>query len=291
MGKAGNLYEDAGYELSGAAYVIDKYLGTSWLWDRVRVVGGAYGGFCSFDPQSGLFSYLSYRCGAACPAPLPANARCLPLSILCGRPPRRRRRCLLRLTRCRASFACERSATTTTKRRDPNLLPTLEAYDGAPGFLRSLELDSDALTKAIIGTIGDVDAYQLPDAKGYAAMSRCAPPLGLGRRVGRREEEDRAARMRAPGRGRGCLPRVSTRPRRRRRRRRRRYLLGVTDDERQQRRDEILGTTQKDFRRFAETLEVLRGDGAARVVAVTSADKAKAVLEERPGFWEVKRVI
>jgi len=73
--------------------------------------------------------------------------------------------------------------------------------------------------------------------------------------------------------------------------RRRRYLLGVTDDERQQRRDEILGTTQKDFRRFAETLEVLRGDGAARVVAVTSADKAKAVLEERPGFWEVKRVI
>jgi len=185
VGKAGNLYEDAGYELSGSSYVIDKYLGTTWLWDRVRVVGGAYGGFCSFDPQSGLFSYLSYR--------------------------------------------------------DPNLLPTLEAYDGAPGFLRSLELDSDALTKAIIGTIGDVDAYQLPDAKGYAAMSR--------------------------------------------------YLLGVTDDERQQRRDEILGTTQKDFRRFAETLEVLRGDGAARVVAVTSADKAKAVLEERPGFWEVKRVI
>lgn len=26
--------------------------------------------------------------------------------------------------------------------------------------------------QAIIGTIGDVDAYQLPDAKGYAALSR-----------------------------------------------------------------------------------------------------------------------
>ena len=37
MGKAANLYEDAGYKLSGASYVVDKYLGTSWLWDRVRV--------------------------------------------------------------------------------------------------------------------------------------------------------------------------------------------------------------------------------------------------------------
>jgi hypothetical protein len=43
-------------------------------------------------------------------------------------------------------------------------------------------------------------------------------------------------------------------------------------------------------REFAEVLEVVRGD-AARVVAVTSADKAKAVLEERPGFWEVKKVL
>jgi hypothetical protein len=39
-------------------------------------------------------------------------------------------------------------------------------------FLRTLELDDDALTKAIIGTMGDLDAYQLPDAKGYAAFSR-----------------------------------------------------------------------------------------------------------------------
>jgi hypothetical protein len=40
-------------------------------------------------------------------------------------------------------------------------------------FLRALELDGDALTKAIIGTMGDLDAYQLPDAKGYTAFSRC----------------------------------------------------------------------------------------------------------------------
>lgn len=55
---------------------------------------------------------------------------------------------------------------------DPNLLGTLDAYDGTPGFLRSLELDKDALTKAVIGTMGDIDAYQLPDAKGYAQFSR-----------------------------------------------------------------------------------------------------------------------
>jgi len=29
--------------------------------DNVRVVGGAYGGFCTFSPSSGYFSYLSYR--------------------------------------------------------------------------------------------------------------------------------------------------------------------------------------------------------------------------------------
>lgn len=28
---------------------------------RVRVVGGAYGGFCDFDNHSGMFTYSSYR--------------------------------------------------------------------------------------------------------------------------------------------------------------------------------------------------------------------------------------
>lgn len=32
--KAANLYEDAGYKLSGTSYVINKFLGTSWIWDR-----------------------------------------------------------------------------------------------------------------------------------------------------------------------------------------------------------------------------------------------------------------
>lgn len=57
--------------------------------------------------------------------------------------------------------------------RDPNVLKTIESYDGTPDFLRTLELDNDALTKAIIGTIGDIDSYQLPDSKVRLAVLRC----------------------------------------------------------------------------------------------------------------------
>uniref|UniRef100_A0A7S3VL18 Peptidase M16C associated domain-containing protein n=1 Tax=Dunaliella tertiolecta TaxID=3047 RepID=A0A7S3VL18_DUNTE len=183
VGKVANLYQDGGYDLSGSSYVVEKYLGNTWLWDKVRVVGGAYGGFCSFDPHSGNFAYLSYR--------------------------------------------------------DPNLLETLEAYDGSPNYLKTLELTQEELTKAIIGTIGDVDAYQLPDAKGYSAMGR--------------------------------------------------YLLGISDEERQLRRDQILSTSPKDFKEFGEVLECV--NKAGRVAAVTSAEKAKAVNEQIPSFWELKKVL
>ncbi|MBV9848742.1 MAG: insulinase family protein [Armatimonadetes bacterium] len=60
VGKGADLYH-LGYAEDGAASVISKYLATSWLWQQVRVQGGAYGGFCSFDSLSGVFSYLSYR--------------------------------------------------------------------------------------------------------------------------------------------------------------------------------------------------------------------------------------
>jgi presequence protease len=60
VGKAANLY-DLGYTLHGSAMVVNKYLGTTWLWERVRVQGGAYGGFATFDQRSGVFAYLSYR--------------------------------------------------------------------------------------------------------------------------------------------------------------------------------------------------------------------------------------
>ncbi|KDP42318.1 hypothetical protein JCGZ_01642 [Jatropha curcas] len=131
VGKAANIY-DTGYELNGSSYVISKYISNTWLWDRVRVSGGAYGGFCDFDTHSGVFSFLSYR--------------------------------------------------------DPNLLKTVGVYDGTGDFLRELEMDDDTLTKAIIGTIGDVDAYQLPDAKGYSSLLRYLLGITEEERQKRREE-------------------------------------------------------------------------------------------------------
>ncbi len=56
--------------------------------------------------------------------------------------------------------------------RDPNLTATLRAYDGAADFLRALDLSDAALTPAIVGAIGRIDAYQLPDAKGYTSLVR-----------------------------------------------------------------------------------------------------------------------
>jgi presequence protease len=60
VGKSGLLY-DEGEEIPGQAAVVARFLRTGYLWDRVRVMGGAYGGFCVFSPFSGLLSFLSYR--------------------------------------------------------------------------------------------------------------------------------------------------------------------------------------------------------------------------------------
>lgn len=60
VGKGANLYA-LGYELHGSVNVITNFLRTSWLWEKIRVQGGAYGGFCSFDKDSGIYTYLSYR--------------------------------------------------------------------------------------------------------------------------------------------------------------------------------------------------------------------------------------
>ncbi len=60
VGKAANLYQ-FGYRFHGSALVISRYLRTSWLWDKIRVQGGAYGAFSLFDRLSGVVSFLSYR--------------------------------------------------------------------------------------------------------------------------------------------------------------------------------------------------------------------------------------
>jgi Zn-dependent M16 (insulinase) family peptidase len=59
--------------------------------------------------------------------------------------------------------------------RDPNIAATIENYDKAAAFLKGLDasrLSDNELKKSIIAAIGELDAYQLPDAKGYTSMMR-----------------------------------------------------------------------------------------------------------------------
>ena len=100
----------------GSAAVILKYLRTGYLWERVRVQGGAYGCVCGLDRMSGAFFLASYR--------------------------------------------------------DPNIAATLKVYEELPGYLQSLTVSGEELDKAIIGAVGELDTYLLPDAKGATALAR-----------------------------------------------------------------------------------------------------------------------
>ena len=60
VGKGINLFE-LGMEYSGRFDVLNAVLRTCFLWDRVRVQGGAYGSQSSFDSYSGDYGLVSYR--------------------------------------------------------------------------------------------------------------------------------------------------------------------------------------------------------------------------------------
>lgn len=115
VAKAANLYAN-GYEYTGAANVVTRWLRMGRLWDEVRVAGGAYGAFCNLDRVNGTFICSSYR--------------------------------------------------------DPNVDRTLSAYDGVAGYLRSFNPTENQLRQAIVGAVGAIDAYMLPDAKASTALMR-----------------------------------------------------------------------------------------------------------------------
>jgi len=58
--KGGPVYQP-GEAVSGATSVISRYLSLNYMWDTVRVMGGAYGGFARFSETTGRFVYMSYR--------------------------------------------------------------------------------------------------------------------------------------------------------------------------------------------------------------------------------------
>jgi presequence protease len=45
----------------GADLAVARYLRTAWLWEQVRVLGGAYGAFCTLDRRTGVLQFGSYR--------------------------------------------------------------------------------------------------------------------------------------------------------------------------------------------------------------------------------------
>jgi Zn-dependent M16 (insulinase) family peptidase len=130
VAKGGNLYA-LGYEEHGSVSAIVNYLRTTYLWEKIRVQGGAYGTMVGFSNYTGVLSYYSYR--------------------------------------------------------DPNLLETIDVYDHAAQFLQR-GVSSEDLTKSIIGAISAIDSYQLPDAKGYTAMSRLLINSSEAYRQQRRDE-------------------------------------------------------------------------------------------------------
>lgn len=178
VGKGANLYA-LGYQYHGSAQVALNHLQTAYLWNKIRVQGGAYGAGLSLNLHSGMAAYFSYR--------------------------------------------------------DPNLAQTLKVYDSAGAYLREVALSDDELTKNIIGTIGSIDQYQLPDAKGYSSMLR--------------------------------------------------YLIGYSDAERATVREQILGTTREDLRRFADALDLLANEGFVVVLG------AGASLADSPVALDVKKVL
>ena len=60
VGKGADLKE-LGYGFHGSALAITRYVRNAWLWDRVRVQGGAYGAFCLLDRISRVLTLVSYR--------------------------------------------------------------------------------------------------------------------------------------------------------------------------------------------------------------------------------------
>ena len=47
--------------LAASLFVAAKLLANDYLYQRIRVQGGAYGGMCQYEPLSGIFAFLSYR--------------------------------------------------------------------------------------------------------------------------------------------------------------------------------------------------------------------------------------
>lgn len=111
VGKGANFLK-LGYKYTGTMRVLETLLRYDYFWTKIRVQGGAYGAFTSFN-RNGMMNFGSYR--------------------------------------------------------DPNLKETLAVFDGTSDFLESFDASDREMTKAIIGTISNLDMPLTPQMKGEMA--------------------------------------------------------------------------------------------------------------------------
>lgn len=115
VGKGANFIE-LGHEYTGALHVLETILRYEYFWTKIRVQGGAYGSFASFD-RAGNLTFSSYR--------------------------------------------------------DPNLVKTLETFDGTADFLAAFDVSDREMDKYIIGTLSKSDRPLTPALKGQIAAELC----------------------------------------------------------------------------------------------------------------------
>ncbi|HOB92159.1 MAG: insulinase family protein [Bacillota bacterium] len=127
----GYNFRRLGYSFSGAMHVLATIAGYDYLWNRVRVQGGAYGCSASFS-RIGNLVMTSYR--------------------------------------------------------DPNLVETLEVFDGTGDYLRNFNADEREMRKYIIGTISQLDTPLTPSMKGERAAIRFIS--GLSQEAVQRERDE-----------------------------------------------------------------------------------------------------
>lgn len=124
----------------GAFSVVSKLISNSYLWDHVRVVGGAYGASCSFGTASGRFLFSSYRDPNVL-ATLDAydnTVEFLDNSL-------------------KLSGAMDQS--------EVDMVASMEDSSDT-----GIVIDHDVISQYVIGSIGDLDSPASPDQKGYRSM-------------------------------------------------------------------------------------------------------------------------
>ena len=70
----------------------------------------------------------------------------------------------------RGFYAINRNILSFVSYRDPHLQQTLSVYDSIPDYLQNLEITQQDIDECIIGTVGELDEYKLPQQKGLYAL-------------------------------------------------------------------------------------------------------------------------